>query len=805
MRIARTQNPAGLVITLLCGLFIGSAHAQANSDIAAPASDASPANRYATEGWRTFAKPLALGSSGLLLFQRYFGGAVVRHIDWNTQNTSSFELPELTLYTNKEIRYTALSSRDGLWLLGETSMLIRPNGQRLILRTKFDEPVAVALSDQSILVLGESSHGKEGDPKRLSQLRITKAGDRLEIVDRGWLSHDSKPNKAGQIYRVPGYGHSAVKLPDGRVLMLGGGNTSTLASLIEPSTKAGSWAVTPVAALPNPRVFGAALLLPDGRVAVTGAPHLSCHGETQQKHTVDVYDVQGDNWSSLPPLPFVPCADAYGADRPSFALTSNNSLVVGAHLEPHVMVLARDAKSPTGYANSWQVHGRMPLRRISGVVQALSDQEVIVAGGVDNVRREFGGCCYPTAGFDRIDIAQTESTESLAMSLIGAGVAKRGQWLFAASGRRFGFTGSGQMRYSAHAEMIDLSTGKARQLPNVPFASGAAQAFWLDDDRVLLKGIKASNDRGFDAGENLSSYMPPSSSAMAIFHMKDKRWSEPIALSELEQAQIIVAEGDKVLLLSAPQQVLRLDLFTRKLEVVQQTQRGRLGGTARLLPHGKLVLAGGQVQSETVSVLDPDCEATPGKACPERFTGYGRYDSVAMIETLLLESSAPTAASTLSRTASGKAASTVVTPQGGAIVLIRDPENEQLSMARSSENGQSWDTIPLPLDLTNVRNDHCGSCTLLLAPDPRNPDNALVFLRRGAVDADYVDDAIEAQSVDVWWWDDAGKNWHKVLRSKGMAARSHPLALGDPLSPKQGKRMMSMGWHLREPVLWMEQ
>ena len=88
---------------------------------------------------------------------------------------------------------------------------------------------------------------------------------------------------------------------------------------------------------------------------------------------------------------------------------------------------------------------------------------------------------------DRIDIGAGERNESLAMGFIGAGVARRGQLVFAGGGRRFGFTGSGQMRYSAHAELIDLARGTTRQLPNMPFASGAVKAVWLDDTSARIR------------------------------------------------------------------------------------------------------------------------------------------------------------------------------------------------------------------------------------------------------------------------------------------------------------------------------
>ncbi len=467
------------------------------------------------------------------------------------------------------------------------------------------------------------------------------------------------------------------------------------------------------------------------------------------------------------------------------------------------MLLPSKAKAPTGYDTSWQVAGHMALRRISGVAQALSDQEIVVAGGVDN-QDGFGGCCYATSCFDRINIAPGDAKKSVALSLLGTGVAKRGTLLFAGGGRRFGFTGTGQMRYSALAEMTDLTTGVVRQLPNIPFASGAAQAVWLDDSRVLYKGIKESNGRAFDATEDLSSYMPPSSGAMAIYNVVGERWSEPIALPELESAQLVHAEGDSALFLSAEQQLLKLDLGTRKLQVVSQLQRGRQGGHARLLADGTLVSAGGEVQSDTVSVLDPDCQATPNKECPERFVGTGPYSRLSMFEKLALKGGKPVADSILSATGPGNGIATVITAQGRVIVLSQDPQNHQLSISRSNADGTAWESMELPSLPTDSDGNPCGRCSLALVPDPRDATKELLFFRQGAIDADYFDDSIGKQTVNVWWWDQPNKNWIHVLQSNGMDARASVQALDAALSPHASKRMLSTAWHLPQPVLWVE-
>jgi hypothetical protein len=763
---------------------------------------------------RTFAKPLALGRNNLLIFQRDGSNAVVWNIDWKKQKVSSFVLPELTLLD--KLRYTVIANKEGLWFLGEISMLIRPNGDRLTLNTGFSEPVAVALNDQSVLVLGHSSHGAVAttngsslsSTNRIFQLKPNFRQKSLSKTDRGILSYDGKPNHTGEIYREPSYGHSAIKLDDGRILILGGGNTEQLASVIEPHPSKSNWSIKPVAAVPknHGRVFGAATLLPNGHVVIVGAPHNRCYDKAELTRSVDTFDIKSNKWSNLPALPFVPCADAYGGDAPSITTTPNGSIVVGAHLEPHVMILHADVKSPTGYVSNWQVYGNMPKRRISGVVQAISNQEIIVAGGVDNISGDFGGCCYATAGFDHISINVNNSKDFLAAGLIGAGVAKRGKWIFAGSGRRFGFTSSGQMRYSGHAELLDTSNGKVRQLPNIPFTSGAAQAFWLDDNRILLKGIKESHERGFEIGGGLSSYMPPSSAAIAIFSIDENKWSEPINLPELQEAKVITIDNNKVLL-SNSNQILTFSLETNKVQKIQPTLRGRRGSVTRVLDNSILMLTGGSTQTDTISVMGNDCETLDENKCPELFVGFGAYSQFNSIEEISLESNS-TSSNKLLVTLPSNAISTVITKEGRVISLGIDPDNpiqNELMILYISPEDRTWNKFALPSDLVKDKSGNCGHCVLSLIQNPRDPESDLLFLRQGAIELDYWDDKVASELVNVWYWEEITKHWHQVLKTSGSHARSSPLALGNPLSLKQGKRMISLGWHTPEAILWIEE
>lgn len=746
------------------------------------------------EAWRTFAKPLAIGRDEMMLFERKGSEAVVWRIDWRRRKAKSFSLQQAEL--DAEGRYTSLSGKGGIWLLGKQAVLIRPSGWVAFARADLNEPVAVAMDDDSAIVFGSNIFGettRNNASDRIRQLRVSPESGMIETVDLAPLAHGGKETDRGIVSRMPVYGHAVARLQDGRVLMLGGGSTPRLATVFSFSEKHGKGVqVFPVAPMPHPRIFPAVLTLADGRVAVTGT-HYSCEGDQKETRSVDLYDPKSNVWTTLPPLPFVPCSDAYGSDSPSLAETPSGALVVGGGIESNLMLLPRDAASPTGYAASWLVHGQLPKQRISGVVQAISDSDVVVAGGVNS---DDNRCCRATPVFDWVAVGNTEARQSRALRFAEAGVARRGNLVFVAAGSAHLRTSRGQLRYSSYAELIDLEKGGVRQLPNVPFVTGRAQAVWLDDDKVVLKGtaIKAP-----------PAYFLESSGAMALFDFKLNRWSPPISFPSTLHSEIVGVEGDEVMLVGSSGVRQRVNLKTGMLQESPPDWRASWNaGRREILSRGtklKLKLPDerlyGSVSArpEVVSVIDEQCEEKTEANCQERYAGFGPFPPSGDFVFLPLGQVAGTEAGN-----DGKYAKTTAIGTDLAVYLA-DP-------APQSGEERYWVPLPLPpVEANSSRaNSHCSpnGCELVLVPDPRDEQQVLLFLRQATLTNNRDDGEFLRHQVRVWLWDEARRKWIEVINTDILNARVSPIALDSLILGISGKRVMTQGWHLPTPIMWLQ-
>jgi len=763
--------------------------------------------------WRGVGDPLVVGRESMILFglDEQGTGAKAWRLKWADNTATSWPIPGIVL--DKDLRYSSAQSTAGLWLVGPSIALLRPDGRVLHAPLRVDRPPVVALGDGSILVFKDQ---ELKGPHQILSVRLAQDGNSLQVTRRALLSFDGRPNENGQRYREPEFGHGAVLLTDGRVLMFGDSRTPTLASIFEPATAR----MTPVAPMPHERSLAASALLSDGRVVVAGAKFLYCYDPAARE--VDVYDVTANAWTTLPSLPLPLCAQAYGAWRPSIAEASDGSLVLGGGLDPELMVLARDNKSHSGFAGTWKRVGYLSVPRIGGVVQALPGNRVVIAGGVHNPNG-FGSCCQRTAGVDRVSLADSPAAFGPSgLTLNGPGVALRGQRLFVVGGRRFATTDSGQMRYGSQSEVIDLKTGISTQLDAVPVVSGAMDAVWLDDDRVLVKGRLASSDRGFD--ENLSSYMPEGSGAMAIYRFSTRRWTR-VDGPDLGSSQLLGAHDGVVLFLHTTGGLQTWRVGDAKPAPGPNTVGGSVGAV-RMLPDGRIVLASNMAPSDIVSLLDDACDG-PSPTCKERFVGLGPMSPARLYEVVKLGDPDFYLAVRSELAPDSGSVNNAIDMEGRVIRLSGMAKLDASSGSRMANSapgwsierthsvgGDAWELLPLPNEWrqeTKPGEKDCGSasdggpgrCQLLALANPRDPTgkSALLFLRSTTANRDWPQGDIG--TTTVWWFNEPKRVWQLVLQVNGLPARYAPFDLPQSLFPGAG-RLRSMGWHLDQPVLWVD-
>ena len=538
-------------------------------------------------------------------------------------------------------------------------------------------------------------------------------------------------------------------------------------------------------------------------------------------------------WATLPALPLPLCAEAYGAWRPAIAQASDGSLVLGGGLEPELLTLARDARGPSGFASSWRRLGHLPRPRIGGVVQALPGGRLVVAGGVHNPD-EFGGCCRRTAGVDHVRLGDAAPAFGPGgLTLNGPGVARRGMRLFVAGGRRFVTTGFGQMRFGSSAELIDLKTGLSTQLDTMPVVAGAMDAVWLDDDRVLVKGRLAESDRGFDS--NLASYMPQGSAAMAMLRVSSGRWTR-IDKPDLGASRLVGISDGQALLLQASGGLLTWRPGDAEAKPGPATVGGGVGAL-RLLPDGRLVLAANLAPSDIVSVLDPACDTSA--SCRERFVGLGPPSAARLIEVVklgdpgfhLARRSGPfdevfNVHHAIDATGRVIRLSWAARPDADKPRPPADRPAPGWHIERARDvGGTAWEALPLPeawvevakvAKVAQVANPHSpgeqacstargdrGLCQVLALDDPRDPTGrrSLLFLRSTVANLDINDAALG--DTTVWWFDEAARRWQQLFKTTGLGPRHAVFDLPQALSPGPG-RLRSIGWHLEQPVLWVD-
>jgi hypothetical protein len=191
----------------------------------------------------------------------------------------------------------------------------------------------------------------------------------LPLVLRQSTSELAVDVAQGVALGVPRDRHTATRLSDGRILLVGGQPAldESLAAVdrFDPATGL----ITPVAPLHTARHDHSATVLLDGRVLVVGGYTLP----QQWLGDAEVYDPSADTWTVVPPL------YAHGTAHTATLLNDGRVLVVGGSIGDGVATERVEIFNP--HTNAWTAVTPLESDRVDHTAVLLDDGRVLVAGG----------------------------------------------------------------------------------------------------------------------------------------------------------------------------------------------------------------------------------------------------------------------------------------------------------------------------------------------------------------------------------------------------------------------------------------
>jgi N-acetylneuraminic acid mutarotase len=169
--------------------------------------------------------------------------------------------------------------------------------------------------------------------------------------------------------------HTATRLQDGRVLVVGGSNVTVnaiaTAEIYDPATK--TWSSG--GSLSTARSYHTATLLPNGQVLVAGG--LTANPQPVTLSSAELYDPSTNSWSSA--------ASLLTARQGHTAVLLQNGMVLVAGGEPNDSQLPglTSAELYDPSTNTWSPAASMTTGRFDHAMTLLQNGQVIVAGGLD--------------------------------------------------------------------------------------------------------------------------------------------------------------------------------------------------------------------------------------------------------------------------------------------------------------------------------------------------------------------------------------------------------------------------------------
>jgi tetratricopeptide (TPR) repeat protein len=252
--------------------------------------------------------------------------------------------------------------------------------------------------------------------------------------------------------------HTASVLPNGKVLVAGGGG-SPADELYDPSSN--TW--SPTGSLATSRAYHTATVLPDGRVLVAGGT-----GAGTELSSAELYDASSNVWSNAGSL------EIPRERHTATLLPAGKTLIAGGRGRGRI---ASGAELYDPSANAWSSAGKLAKGRYEHSATLLLSGKVLVAGG-------WGGSPY-LATAELYD--PSSNTWSDGGSLATAREGHTATLL--ASGKVLVVGGqNGRPRFVANAELYDPSSNTWSSAGNLAMPRDLHTATLLPNGMVLIAG-----------------------------------------------------------------------------------------------------------------------------------------------------------------------------------------------------------------------------------------------------------------------------------------------------------------------------
>lgn len=331
-------------------------------------------------------------------------------------------------------------------------------------------------------------------------------------------------------------------------------------------------------------------------------------------------------------------------------------------------------------------------------------------------------------------------------------------------------------------QIIELDTGKRQALPALPVSVSITQAAWLNDDSAIVFA-RVKNDSGspesiwlgkLNTKTNRFNALPAFSALSATYSEQDGRNLTTKLIGVSNDTAWFIADDGRFTGVS-----MKPDVQPSAANSFPALLRKRANFVGRALRDGRVVVAGGEVESEMVLTRERGCGAPPAPPCVEKYTGYGQrlpsrrhemFDPV----TTTWRNSAPSRASGGSATIlpSGRVAKV-----GNFTTTAADPNDPKRKIETTTalleiaaEDGQSWRRIVLPAPLASLSSSY--GLDLIAVTQANGLLDRGLFLRATAGDGRADNTTLGSPKDPVWWWladvDDPRPTWQLLNRERSL-------------------------------------